>query len=185
MRNSLEERTLQLRPFTGNRIVQLRHVKPSNCGIQDRLIAGFCEMDPDLFELLASPDFRLKARMVLISKYFDRDEQAALFEMLGLHGTATREGKAAQLLKEATEAAKRKGRCARFEVKVVTKYQFTCALTGYRCITADGAAIVDGAQIEQTCRNLEAQKAPALRSYQGGKARGSPSAARAPSAWNQ
>ncbi|MEX2382145.1 MAG: hypothetical protein WD490_07170 [Opitutales bacterium] len=64
-----------------------------------------CEMHPDLYELLASPDFRLKARMILVSKYFDRDEQAALFEMLGLHGTATREGKASQLLKEATEVA--------------------------------------------------------------------------------
>ncbi|MEX2381682.1 MAG: HNH endonuclease [Opitutales bacterium] len=115
--------------------------------------SAICEMDSDLFELLASPDFRLKARMVLVSKYFDRDEQAALFEMLGLHGTATREGKAKQLLADATEAAKRKGRCARFAVQVVTKYQFTCALSGYRCLTADGAAIVDAAHIEQWAKN--------------------------------
>ncbi|MEX2382144.1 MAG: HNH endonuclease [Opitutales bacterium] len=33
-------------------------------------------------------------------------------------------------------------------MQVVTKYQFTCALTGYRCLTADGAAIVDAAHIE-------------------------------------
>ncbi len=112
-----------------------------------------CEMHEDLIELLADPEFRLKARMVLVSKYFARDEQAALFEMLGLHGTATREGKANQLLKEATETAKRKGRCARFAVQVVSKYQFTCALTGYRCITADGAAIVDAAHIEPWAKN--------------------------------
>lgn len=114
---------------------------------------ALCEMNPDLFALLVSPEFRLKARMILVTKYFDRDEQAALFEMLGLHGTATREGTAKKLLAEASEVAKRKGRCARFAVQVVTKYQFTCALSGYRCLTADGAAIVDAAHIEPWAKN--------------------------------
>lgn len=110
--------------------------------------AAFCEMHPEFYELLASPDFRLKARMVLIQKYFPPAEQVALFEMIGIAGAGIKEGAAPQVLEEATEAAKRKGRCARFAVQVVTKYQFTCALTGYRCLTVDGAAIVDAAHIE-------------------------------------
>jgi putative restriction endonuclease len=33
-------------------------------------------------------------------------------------------------------------------VQVVSRYKFTCALTGLCCLTADGAAIVDAAHIE-------------------------------------
>jgi len=41
--------------------------------------------------------------------------------------------------------AKSKGRNARFAVRVVVEYRYTCALTGYRCVTDDGAAVVDAA----------------------------------------
>jgi putative restriction endonuclease len=37
-------------------------------------------------------------------------------------------------------------------VRVVAEYRYTCALTGYRCITDDGAAVVDAAHIEQWAR---------------------------------
>lgn len=33
-------------------------------------------------------------------------------------------------------------------MQVVSRYKFTCALTGLCCLTADGAAIVDAAHIE-------------------------------------
>ena len=49
---------------------------------------------------------------------------------------------------EAEEAARKKGRSARFAVQVVSRYKFTCALTGLCCLTADGGAIVDAAHIE-------------------------------------
>lgn len=52
-------------------------------------------------------------------------------------------------MEESVEAAKRKGRSARFAVRVVSEYRYTCALTGYRCLTSDGATIVDAAHIEQ------------------------------------
>jgi putative restriction endonuclease len=53
-----------------------------------------------------------------------------------------------ELNEEAEEAARRKGRSARFSVQVVSRYRFTCALTGLCCLTSDGAAIVDAAHIE-------------------------------------
>ncbi len=107
-----------------------------------------CEMHPDLFALLADPGFRLKARMVLITKYFEPAERTALFESLGLQGGDGVSLTAGKVMEEAEDAAKRKGRSARFAVRVCSEYRFTCALTGYRCVTGDGTTIVDAAHIE-------------------------------------
>jgi putative restriction endonuclease len=107
-----------------------------------------CELDPEFFDLLADAGFRLKARVVLITKHFEPTERVALFESLGLQGTAGDSPPANRLLEEAEAAAKRKGRSARFAVKVCSEYRYTCALTGYRCVTGDGATIVDAAHIE-------------------------------------
>ncbi len=107
-----------------------------------------CEMHSELFELFGDPGFRLKARMVLISKYFEPAERIALFESLGIQSVEATQPTAQVVMEEATEYAKRKGRSARFAVRVCSEYRFTCALTGYRCVTGDGAAIVDAAHIE-------------------------------------
>ncbi len=105
------------------------------------------ELHPEFFALLADRDFRVKARLVLVSRYFTDPEQAALFEFIGLAlGHATRT--ADKALAQALAAGKRKGRSARFQVRVVDDYFHTCALTGYRCFTTDGASIVDAAHIE-------------------------------------
>jgi putative restriction endonuclease len=113
---------------------------PESCAV--------CEMHPEFFDVLSDAGFRLKARMILVTKYFEPTERVALFE--GLNLQAGRDGvpKAARVVKEAVEAAKRKGRSARFAVRVVAEYRYTCALTGYRCITGDGTTIVDAAHIE-------------------------------------
>jgi putative restriction endonuclease len=107
-----------------------------------------CEIDSDLFELFADAGFRHKARMILVTKYFDPAERIALFESLGIQHAEPVIATAKQALAEATEAAKRKGRCARFAVRVCSEYRYTCVLTGYRCVTGDGATIVDAAHIE-------------------------------------
>lgn len=57
------------------------------------------------------------------------------------------------LNEEAEDAARKKGRSARFAVQVVSRYKFTCALTGLCCLTTDGAAIVDAAHIELFAKN--------------------------------
>ena len=59
----------------------------------------------------------------------------------------------AKLNEEAEDAARKKGRSARFAVQVVSRYKFTCALTGLCCLTTDGAAIVDAAHIEPFAEN--------------------------------
>ena len=120
-----------------------------------------CEMHEEFYDLLGDADFRLKARLLLVSRYFEPRERIALLVSLGLcvassersmpHPALTpveaeREG--TKLNAEAEEAAQKKGRSARFAVQVVSRYKFTCALTGLCCVTADGAAIVDAAHIE-------------------------------------
>jgi putative restriction endonuclease len=107
-----------------------------------------CEFHQDFFELLADPGFRLKARMILITKYFEPAERIAFFESLGMQNCGQNTPAASKVLEEAEEAAKRKGRSARFAVRVCSEYRFTCALTGYQCVACDGSTIVDAAHIE-------------------------------------
>lgn len=107
-----------------------------------------CDLHHEFFDLLADAGFRLKARMVLIAKYFTPAERIAFFESLGIQHQESSIMAADEVLQEAVETAKRKGRCARFAVRVCSEYRYTCALTGYRCVTGDGATIVDAAHIE-------------------------------------
>ena len=108
-----------------------------------------CEMDTDFFRAVLDPGFRLDARLLLIDTYFTPTEQIALLESMGLgkyrdehHPLRTK------VIVEAEKAAEKKGRSARFAVQVVACYHYTCALTGLRCMTADGASIVDAAHID-------------------------------------
>jgi putative restriction endonuclease len=109
-----------------------------------------CELHSEFFDLLGDADFRLKARLLLVSRYFEPRERVALLESLGLcaDGGGRLEQRVASLNEEAEDAARKKGRSARFAVQVVSRYKFTCALTGLCCLTTDGAAIVDAAHIE-------------------------------------
>jgi putative restriction endonuclease len=108
------------------------------------------EIDEEFFDLLADAVFRLKARLLLVSRYFEPRERTALLESFGLcaDGMQQPERKISVLNEEAEEAARKKGRSARFAVQVVSRYRFVCALTGFCCLTTDGAAIVDAAHIE-------------------------------------
>jgi putative restriction endonuclease len=124
-------------PFTSE---MQRATSDANCVV--------CDLHPEFFELLADASFRMKARLVLTSKYFETTERIALLESMGLQGDYGSSPSTGLVLQEAAEAAKRKGRCARFAVRVVSEYRFTCALTGYCCMTAEGASIVEAAHIE-------------------------------------
>ncbi len=108
-----------------------------------------CEMHEEFFALLTDADFRLKARLLLLSHYFTKPEQLALMTSMGLRDDARAPLPSVEKLSgEAADAARRKGRSARFAVQVVSSYKFTCALTGLCCITSDGSAVVDAAHIE-------------------------------------
>lgn len=125
--------------------VEMRPAKsPDSCVV--------CEMHADFFALLSDPEFRLRARLVLVTKYFTPAERIGLLEGLGLQASSVETSRTDNVVREATEAARSKGRNARFAVRVVAEYRYTCALTGYRCVTEDGAAVVDAAHIEQWAR---------------------------------
>jgi putative restriction endonuclease len=96
---------------------------------------------------LLAEGFRRDLRRVLISTYFAReDEQVALFQLVGMRVPTKGE-----LREDARryEQAKESGREARFRLTVVPAYDYTCALTGYRCVTVGGGSIVDAAHIHQ------------------------------------
>ena len=105
------------------------------------------ELHQEFFDLLASRDLRTKARLILVSHYFTEPEQAALFAFLGIE-MGRMASKASEVLEKALADGRRKGRGARFQVRVVEDYYHTCALTGYRCFTGRGASIVDAAHID-------------------------------------
>ncbi len=107
-----------------------------------------CQLDPEFQALLTDPDFRLKARLLLVSRYFEPAERTAFFESFGMSPPNAGPAVGEQLVAEGLEAAKRKGRSARFQIRIVDDYRHVCALTGYRCVTVDGASVVDAAHIE-------------------------------------
>ena len=86
-------------------------------------------------------------RRVLIARYFtDPGERAALYDLVGLPVPPDDVVKAdAKLYEESRE----RGREARFRLTVVPAYNYTCALTGYRCVTVNAGSIVDAAHIHQ------------------------------------
>lgn len=99
-----------------------------------------CDMHIEFFNLLANPAFRLRARIILITKYFDPTEQIALMESLGIEGGGPSGTNSARVMEEAEEAAKRKGRCARFAIRVCSEYRYTCALFAGRHLQFDPAS---------------------------------------------
>jgi putative restriction endonuclease len=105
--------------------------------------------DPEFLALMQDAEFRRCARIILVKTYFPPGERVALYALLGGRSKSPEFQKELHLLREDTaEYAVKQGRSARFSVQVVCGYQHTCALTGYRVITADGAAGVEAAHIE-------------------------------------
>ena len=104
--------------------------------------------DPSFHAAMLDPEFRLDARLLLARTYFTPTERIALLEAMGISETRMVNEHSEQLLADAYESAKRKGRSAKFQIGVVDGYHHTCALTGYRCFTEEGATVVDAAHID-------------------------------------
>ena len=85
------------------------------------------QMDNTFLACLNEPEFRKQMRRILIAKYFmNFAERAALYQLVGLPvppDAIIRED--ARLY----EAARERGREARFRLTVVPAYNYTCALT--------------------------------------------------------
>ena len=103
---------------------------PESCAV--------CEMNPEFFALLADATFRLKARMILVSRYFAPEERIALFETHGLQTGGRDETTTARLLEEAEEVARRKGRSARLRCGPEDRGPQTPSAGGYRRLDPQG-----------------------------------------------
>ena len=89
-----------------------------------------CELNDEFFDLMGDSDFRLKARLLLVSRYFEPRERVALLESLGLCVDSTdrsaphpalspveAERAGLMLNEEAEDVARKKGRSGRFAVR--------------------------------------------------------------------
>ena len=106
------------------------------------------ELNKEFYHAMMDREFRIKARHILVCEYFTASEQLALLEAMGLpdrrHGSSLRDN----LIREIRSSAKKQGRNVKFQIGIVDGYHHTCALTGYRCFTDEGATVVDAAHIE-------------------------------------
>jgi len=88
------------------------------------------------------------ARRTLIARYFQPQERAELYSLAGLpvpnEDTVAADATRYQSAPE-TEAK----RDAKFSVRVLPAYDYTCALTRYRMIALDGTTPLDAAHIHQ------------------------------------
>jgi putative restriction endonuclease len=115
-----------------------RHRKMTRC----------VELPSDFVCFASDPACRDRARHLLIAKYFRPSEQIALYELTGLPRPSDIEIEQNAAYKS-PEDAMRVGREARFRIRILAAYDYTCALTGYRLTTLSSGSIVDAAHIHQ------------------------------------
>lgn len=106
----------------------------------------FVKINEEFYSLSQSPKFRSMARAVLIRSYFEPTEQVALAGLVNLGNAELADVNPAVF---ETESSYQSGRDVRFRLDIVAAYNYTCALTGYRVTTIDGASIIDAAHIHQ------------------------------------
>jgi putative restriction endonuclease len=120
------------------------------------------EFDPDFRNLVDDSEFRKLARRILIDTYFEPSEHTTLASLVGLDSIDTEDFK--QLADLDLEAPVQAGRAIRFRLDIVSAYNYTCALTGYRVTTIAGGSIIDAAHIHQfsSSRNNDPRNGLAL-----------------------
>ncbi len=113
-----------------------------------RSTTSYVVPDPDFVDACRNPEFRRQARQLLISTHFEPAERNALYHLVGMEIPAADEIARLACFKEPLDAEKA-GRSGRFRIDIVSAYNYTCALTGYRVTTISSGAIVDAAHIHQ------------------------------------
>lgn len=106
----------------------------------------FVKINEEFYSLSQSAEFRSMARGVLIRSYFESTEQVALASLVNL-SIADLDNTSSTVCE--SESSYQSGRDVRFRLDIVAAYNYTCALTGYRVTTIDGASIIDAAHIHQ------------------------------------
>ena len=128
----------------------------------ERRGAVAARLDEGFLACLHDAGFRKQLRRVVIARYFaDPGERAALYGLVRMPVPPDDVVKADARL---YETDRERGREARFRLTVVPAYNYTCALTGYRCVTVEAGSIVDAAHIHQFAdsRNNHPQNGIAL-----------------------
>ncbi len=113
-----------------------------------RTVTSYAELNSEFAGFLGSREHRHQARRVLIAKYFEPAERNALYALFAMR-VPTSDEVARDAKYRSHDDGETKGREARFRLDIVAAYGYTCALTGYRVTTIDGATIVDAAHIHQ------------------------------------
>ncbi len=115
---------------------------------QDRGRAVLAQLDASFWLCLNDAAFRALARRTLIARYFEPSERAELYSLAGLEvpheDIATAD--ATRFLGSEESQSKRD---AKFSVRVLPAYNYTCVLTRYRMMAEDGTTSVDAAHIHQ------------------------------------
>src|SRR5205085_8113679 len=130
---------------------------------EGRLQARYARMPSDFVAFATDPASREQARRILIAKYFPPSERVELYALTGLPVPSDEQVTLDANYQSPGEPEKA-GRDARFRIRVMAAYNYTCALTCYRLTTMTGKSIVDAAHIHQfsDSRNNEPQNGLAL-----------------------
>ena len=125
-----------------------RPLEANGRSAENRNHAVLAQLDVSFLVCLRDPDFRVLARRTLIAKYFEPNERAELYSLVGLEVPPDDiiAADATRFLRSEESEAKRD---AKFSVRVLPAYDYTCALTRYRMIAIDGTTPLDAAHIHQ------------------------------------
>jgi putative restriction endonuclease len=115
---------------------------------EDRKRAVLAQIDVSFLVCLGDAEFRTLARRTLIAKYFEPHERAALYNVVGL-GAPPEDVIAADAKRFLPSEESKRKRDAKFAMRVLPAYNYTCALTRYRMIAIDGTTALDAAHIHQ------------------------------------
>jgi putative restriction endonuclease len=107
-----------------------------------------CRIAPKFFQCLHDPEFRRQARLRMIETYFLPNEKVALYTRLHLPIPDTDEIRSFKEDRIAFRESLKRGRDSSFKSTVMSSYQFTCVLTGYRLETCVHT-LVQAAHIHQ------------------------------------
>lgn len=114
----------------------------------DRREVRFASIPMDFLAVARDPACRDQARCILIAKYFPQAERVGLYALTGLP-VPSEDQIAQDAGYKAPVDIEQQAREARFRLRVVAAYKYTCALTLYRLTTITGKTIVDAAHIHQ------------------------------------
>ena len=125
----------------------------------DRRYVETAVLEPEFVAFVADPARRLAAVHTLVENFFPAEERADLYELLDVPGPADAGGEV-----PVPRAPPPRGNAARFRLTVLTSYDYTCALTGYRLDAVDIGSPVDAAHIHAhaSSRNNEPHNGIAL-----------------------